>query len=251
VIVKYEFLRFLTMQKNLTTLGVIAILGASLAISGFAIQDAMAANSANKSSFDSDTMELIMANDLVDNDSGNGTLAYASMKASNPQDVLVLYDEECSVFTELNLKGKNAGDDGVETDQVRAAHKIDLIIEGNSTTGNVPITMCERTYGISTNALSQIEEICDVVTNIDDPATDGLTCDEVFFDTWINTKAAHGWHWVIVNLGEYEDEDGNGLIDFKVVGSVEVEDERDRDTTGVAVGQRSLTVIPIHLDVGA
>ena len=57
---------------------------------------------------------------------------------------------------------------------------------------------------MSTNALSEIEEICDVVSNIDDPATEELTCDEVFLDTWIKTKAAHGWHWVVVNLGEYE-----------------------------------------------
>ena len=79
-----------------------------------------------------------MASELMDNSAGEGMLAYASMKASNPQDVLVLYDEECSVFTELNLKGKNAGEDGIETDQVRAAHKIDLVIEGNSITYQSP-----------------------------------------------------------------------------------------------------------------
>ena len=241
------------MQKNLTTLGVIAILGATLAISGIAIQDAMAANSANKSSFQSETMEVIMAAESgIDQGTGEGILAYATMKASNPQDVLVLYDEECSLYTELNLKGpKNGGSDGVETDQVQAAHKIDLTVDGISVTGDVPITMCDRTYGMSTNLLSQVEEICDVVANIDDPANDGLVCDSVFLDTWINTKAAHGWHWVIVNLGDYENADSDGLLTFEVVGYVETVDEKDRDTTGVAVGQRSLTVIPIHLDVGA
>ena len=68
------------MQKNLKTLGVIAILGASLAISGFAIQDVMAANSANKSSFQSAEMELIMASESgMDVGTGQGLLAYASM----------------------------------------------------------------------------------------------------------------------------------------------------------------------------
>jgi hypothetical protein len=241
------------MQKNLTTLGVIAILGASLAISGFAIQDVMAANSANKSSFQSETMEVIMAAESgMDEGTGEGVLAYANMKASNPQDVLILYDEECSLYTELNLKGpKSGGSDGTETDQVRAAHKIDLTIDGVSVTGNVPITMCDRTYGMSTNLLSEVEEICDVVANIDDPANDELVCDAVFLDTWINTKAAHGWHWVLVNLGDYEDTNNDGLLNFEIKGTVEIEDEKDRDTTGVAVGQRSLTVIPIHLDVDA
>ena len=93
--------------------------------------------------------------------------------------------------------------------------------------------------------------ICDVVSNIDDPATDGFTCDEVFFNTWINTKAAHGWHWVVVNLGEYEDKDNDGLLTFEINGAVNVVDDKAETTTGVGVGLRSLTVIPIHLDVGA
>lgn len=240
-----------SMQRKLTTLGVFAILGATLALGGFVLQDVTAANSANKSSFQSETMEVIMAAELMDSGSGDGTLAYASMKASNPQDVLVLYDEECSLYTELNLKGPKSGGDTVETDQVRAAHKIDLTIDGKSVTGDVPITMCDRTYGMSTNLLSEVEEICDVVANIDTDANDGLTCDPVFLDTWINTKAAHGWHWVLVNLGDYEDTDNDGLLTFEVQGFVETEDEKNRDTTGVAIGQRSLTVIPIHLDVDA
>ena len=237
------------MQKNLKLLGAITILAATLAISGIALQDAMAANSANKSSFQSATLAVINGDPEM-NDDGVGTLAYASMKASNPQDVLILYDEECSLFTTLNLKGPKSGGDVVETDQVRAAHLIDLKIE-NKTIFSESITMCDRTYGMSTNLLSEVEEICDVVSNINDTATDNLVCSDLFLDTWINTKAAHGWHWVIVNLGDYEDLNGDGLLNFEVFGSVDVEDDKDRDTTGVLIGQRSLTVIPIHLDVGA
>jgi hypothetical protein len=238
------------MQTNLKLLGAIAILGATLAISGIALQDAMAANSANKSSFQSATMEVIMASNVM-NEDGAEMLAWASMKASNPQDVLILYDEECSLYTELNLKGpKKGGSDGIETDEVRAAHLIDLTIDGVSVTSE-SITMCDRTYGMSTNILSQIEEICDVVSGSDIDPEGELVCDETFLDTWINTKAAHGWHWVVVNLGDWEDVNEDGVLTFEVIGSVEIEDEKNRDTTGVAIGQRSLTVVPIHLDVGA
>ena len=47
------------MQKNLKLLGVMAILGASLAISGVVFQDAVATKSANKSAFYTAEPEVI------------------------------------------------------------------------------------------------------------------------------------------------------------------------------------------------
>ena len=244
------------MQKNLKLLGAIVILGATLAISGIAIQDAMAANSANKTSFQSETMEVIMAAESsMDNGTGAGLLAYASMKASNPQDVLILYDEECSLYTEVQLKGGKKNDDSTQdnfselSDEVRAIHQIALTIDGDQY--GEPITMCDRTYGISTNILSELEELCDVVANINTTANKDLTCDPIFLNTWIDTKAAHGWHWVVVNLGSEHDLNDDGIIDFEVIGNATTVDDHNMDTTGVAVGQRSLTVIPVHLDVDA
>ena len=240
------------MQKNLKLLGAITILAATLAISGIALQDAMAANSANKSSFQSATMEVIV-NDGDMNTSGNGTLAYASMKASNPQDVLILYDEECALVTEVNLKGpKSGGDSTLEEVEVSAAHRITLEIDG------VPygseITMCDRTFGMSTNLLSEVEELCEYVAQLENVTStaDDLTCDPLVLNAWIDTKAAHGWHWVIVNVGTMEDTNDDGLITFEIIGSVEVEDGKyDNERTGVLVGQRALSIVPIHLDVGA
>lgn len=241
------------MQKNLKLLGAIAILGATLAISGIAIQDAMAANSANKTSFQSAEMDLIMAANNGNTDGpGDGILAFASMKASNPQDVLVLYDEECSLYTEVQLKGgKNADlNVAVETDEVQATHKVQLILDGEPYGDE--ITMCDRTYGVSTNILSELEELCTVVENDPDTtADDALTCDPIFYNSWINTKAAHGWHWVVINLGDNYDLNNDGIIDFAVNGTVSTEDSFDTTTTGVGVGLRSLTVIPIQLDVDA
>jgi hypothetical protein len=243
------------MQKNLTTLGVIAILGATLAISGIAIQDAMAANSANKTSFQSMEMSVIMAAESgLEQGSGNGTLAYASMKASNPQDVLILYDEVCSLYTEVQLKGGKKNNDSYrdnfaeEMDEVQATHAISLWIDDKKYRES--ITMCDRTYGVETNILSELEELCEVVANDPDTtADDELTCDPIFYRSWIETNAAHGWHWVIVNLGSEHDLNDDGMIDFEIRGSATLVDKQNLDTTGVAVGLRSLTVIPVHLDV--
>ncbi len=239
------------MQTNLKLLGVIAILGATLAISGFAIQDAMAANSANKTSFQSMKMEVLMADTLMDQGTGEGLLAYASMKASNPQDVLILYDEVCGLYTEVQLKGgKNAElDVATERDEVQATHSISLYIDGEKWRNS--IIMCDRTYGVETNILSELEELCTVVENIDTEANDTLTCDPIFFNSWINTNSANGWHWVISNLGSDHDANGDGVIDFEIYGEANVVDDHDLTTTGVAVGDRSLTVIPVHLDVDA
>jgi len=244
------------MQKNLKLLGVIAILGATLAISGIAIQDAMAAQSANKTSFESLEMSVIMAAKDMDYATGEGLLAYASMKASNPQDVLILYDEVCSLYTEVQLKGGKKNNDSyrdkfaVEFDEVQATHTISLWIDGVQ--WRESITMCDRTYGVETNILSELEELCEVVLNDPDTTVDDeLTCDPIFYRSWIATNSAHGWHWVIVNLGSEHDLNDDGIIDFEIHGSATVEDTHNLDTTGVAVGLRSLTVIPVHLDVDA
>ncbi len=238
------------MQKNLKLLGAIAILGATLAISGIALQDAMAANSANKSSFQSASMEVISVQETLD-ETGNGPLAFASMKASNPTDVLVLYDEECSLYTEVNLKGKNSGTEAVEMDEVRAYHTIELWVD--DTQIGSEITLCDRTYGMSTNILTQIEDICNVVSGSDIDPESTLDCDETFLDSWIKTKAAHGWHWAVVNVGNMP-EDGDGVYTFEVRGNAYSSTEDNKvnpEETGVAIGQRSLTVIPIQLDVDA
>jgi len=243
------------MQKNLKLLGVIAILGATLAISGIAVQDAMAANSANKTSYQSMEMSVIMAGQSGLDATGNGTLAYASMKASNPQDVLILYDEVCTLYTEVQLKGGKKHDSDRDnfaelTDVVQATHTISLWIDGMQY--REAITMCDRTYGIEANILSELEELCEVVANDPDTtADDELTCDPIFYRSWINTNSAHGWHWVVLNLGSEHDLNDDGIIDFEIRGNATVVDDGNLDTTGVAVGLRSLTVIPVHLDVGA
>ena len=239
------------MQKNLKLLGVIAILGASLAISGFVVQDAMAAKSANKSAvYTAEPKVITLAESLnaevepISN--GTGVIAQTIVKTSNPTDLLILYSEECSLYTEVNLKGKNADSNGVSIDEAHVSHTIRLLVDGEQI-GN-SITMCDRTYGIETNTLSQIEEICATV----DTDEDDLVCQETFLNSWINTKAAHGWNWVVVNLGDFGTDMYHTIqIDGSVIDEQGAYNEKNADTTGVVIGDRSLLVIPTHLDVDA
>jgi hypothetical protein len=234
------------MQKNLKILGAIAILGASLALSGFAIQDAMAA-SANKSVFSTAEPQTVFSSELTALGLPvNGTvIAETSMKTSKPQDALVLYNEECSLYTEVNLKSKkgtvNTND---ELDSARAAHLIQLYVDGTPV-GDM-ITMCDRTYGISTNILTQIQDICDTLSV---ELGTSLECEETFLDSWIATKSAHGWNWVVLDLGQVYDPNVDEHK-FEVVGyyvSEDVSPNKVNDDEAVVIGQRSLIVIPTHL----
>jgi len=61
------------------------------------------------------------------------------------------------------------------------------------------VTMCGRAYSISTNVLSTLFDLCQAVVGIE-----GVTyvCpDEVFFDSYIRTKQAHSWDWVVLDVG--------------------------------------------------
>jgi hypothetical protein len=236
----------MSMQKNLKLLGVIAILGASLAISGFAVQNAMASG-ANKSVYSTDAPVATFEAE------GEETLASTTMKTAKPTDVLVLYNEECGLYTELNLKSSKSttGTAGAEMSTARAAHMIQLYVDG--TPIGDPITMCDRTYGIQTNILNQIQDLCTAVDDLSD-SFDGTsyTCEETFLNTWIKTNSAHGWNWVVLNLGQ--DYAVNGSHTIEVKGTYVDEDDTDNEVNAdeaVIIGQRSLIVIPTQLDVNA
>jgi hypothetical protein len=234
--------------KNLKLLGVIAILGASLAVSGFVIQDAMAASGANKTAYyTGDTQEIF-------EDDGYVSLAITTLKTAKPTDVLILYNEECSLYTEIQLKSKKAqnGQDGEEVDTARAAQMIQLYVDDYAY--GPPITMCDRTFGIQSNILNQIQELCVSVDNLNTIGEQELLeCDESFLRLWIDTKSAHGWNWVVVNLGQDPDFSLGQMHTIEVKGLYIDEDDtpNDVDTEAVVVGQRSLIVIKTHLDVAA
>ena len=236
------------MQKNLKLLGVIAILGASLAISGFAIQDAMAAGGANKTVYSTNEPVVISGSD------GGVLLASAEMKTSQPQDVLILYTEECSLYTEVNLKShkSKAGEPaGEERDEVNASHTVQLYVD-EYPIGN-PITMCDRTFGIETNILNQIQDLCVAVVDGEGNTFTGTAfeCEETFLDIWIDTKSAHGWNWIVLNLGQNPNFYEGNMHTFEIYGSYNTDPEGNPEKANAVTLQRSLIVIPTQLDVGS
>ena len=231
--------------KTILAVSFAAILGISLAVASFA-PAAIAANGANKSVYSTDQPLVSFEVD------GEETLASTTMKTAKPTDVLILYNEECALYTEVNLKSskQTSGVDGVEIDTARAAHDIQLYVDGVAV--GESITMCDRTYGIHTNILNQIQDLCIAVDDIYD-TIDGTsyTCEETFLNSWIKTNSAHGWNWIVVNLGQDFNTDGTHTIEVK--GTYIDEDDTDNEENAdeaVVIGERSLIVVPTQLDVG-
>ena len=211
-----------------------AILSISLAVASFAPM-AIASNGANKTSFSADNL-VLNTEGLADD---GAVIASASIKTSTPKDLVVMFSEECSLFTEVRLKSGSSG--SVSESQVRAAQSIYLEVDGQvvpiGAGDDGKVTMCDRTYNISTNILDQIQKLCSAVGAIDGTTT----CEESYFKSFIDTKDAHGWNWVVLNLGagehtvevysEFVDEEG-------VIGD---------GTASVTVGKRSLIILPQNL----
>jgi hypothetical protein len=231
--------------KTLLAISFAAILSISLAVASFAPM-AIASNSANKSVYSTDQPIAIFEAD------GEVTEASTTIKTANPTDVLILYNEECALYTEVNLKSgkQSTGVPGVEISTAQASHDIQLYVDGLAI--GEPITMCDRTYGIQTNILNQIQDLCIAVDDLYD-SVDGTsyTCEASFFDSWIKTNSAHGWNWIVLNLGQ--DFNTGSFHTIEVKGIYHDEDNTDNvnPDEAVVIGERSLIVIPTHLDVGA
>lgn len=221
-------------SKTVLAVSFAAILGISLAVASFA-PAAIAANGANKTTFSTNSL-VLNTEGLADD---GAVIASASLKTATPKDLVVMFSEECSLYTEVRLKSGSTG--SVSESQVRAAQSIWLEVDGKivpiGAGDDGKVTMCDRTYNISTNILDQIQKLCSAVGAIDSTTT----CDESYFNSFIDTKDAHGWNWVVLNLGagehtvkvhsEFVDEEG-------VIGD---------GTASVAVGKRSLIILPQNL----
>jgi hypothetical protein len=206
----------MSMKKSTTKIGVFALV-AILAVSTVVValsQSAIAAP-ANKSAFGDDTTTAVL-NSSSEPGLGNfETIVAGTIKTSSPSDLLVRHDQECAIYTGLNLDKNNeeltsairedvrlkvTGADGVE----RFINPVPLGDEGTSSTetdstSDVSLTMCGRAYGIDTNILSTIADLCDWAAVIEGQEV----CPEAepYFKTFISTKATHGWSWVVPNMG--------------------------------------------------
>jgi hypothetical protein len=220
--------------KTILAVSFAAILGISLAVASFAPM-AIASSGANKTTFSSDNL-VLNTEGLADD---GAVIASATIKTSTPKDLVVMFSEECSLFTEVRLKSGSSG--SVSESQVRAAQSIWLEVDdkivpiGAGDDGKV--TMCDRTYNISTNILDQIQKLCSAVGAIDGTTT----CEESYFNSFIDTKDAHGWNWVVLNLGA-------GQHTIQVYSEfVDEEDVIGDGTASVTVGKRSLIILPQNL----
>jgi len=111
--------------------------------------------------------------------------------------------QECAIHTELNLDSDNESGTSAVREDIR------VLVDGDpvpiSYTGDTlisDVTLCSRAYQIDTNVLSTLDELCTAVENID-----GVTysCPEdIYFDSYIATKQAHGWTFVALDVGSGE-----------------------------------------------
>lgn len=194
-------------KTTTTTYGVIGIaaLVAVLAMSTVAIalsQSAVAAP-ANKTVMGSGSMGAQIASD------GWQTIISGTIKTSTPSDLVISHDQECTIHTGLNLDQDN--------EQATSAIRQDirLVVDGKvvpATYGDKDgiVTLCGRAYHIDTNVLSTVYELCnwaeslDLDLNGEPDNTEVCTADEIYFDSFIRTKQAHGWHWIAIDVGSGE-----------------------------------------------
>jgi hypothetical protein len=217
----------MAMKKPTTKFGMVgifalvAILATSTVVLAFS-QSAVAAP-ANKTAFGASS-GLALASVQDPDFQKFKTIVSGTIKTSSPSDLLVTHDQECAIHTGLNLDTSNddatsairedvrlkvTGADGI----VRFIDPTPLGDEGryvaaggeeadDDTTSKESLTMCGRAYHIDTNILEQIWELCGYVEGIN-PDENNLTCDttEPIFNSFIATKQAHGWSWVVPNMG--------------------------------------------------
>jgi len=167
----------------------VAILSVSMV--AMALSQSAVAAPANKT--------LIGSSDLVGIASTSGWTKIISgqIKTSTPSDLIVTHNQECSIHTGLNL------DEGTEEATSAIREEIKLVVDGKvvpAAFGEDPndaqyglITMCGRAYHIDTNVLSTVFALCEN----DDLCTET----EIFFDSYIRTKQAHSWSWIVLDVG--------------------------------------------------
>lgn len=192
---------------NKTKLGVsgLVALVAVLAISTAAIAftQSVSAAPANKTVIGSGLIGAQIASDDWK------TIISGTIKTSTPSDLVISHDQECTIHTGLNLDQ----DHEQATSAIR--QDIRLLVDGKAvpaTYGDEDgiVTLCGRAYQIETNVLSTVYELCSWAESLDldgDGIADNAdVCsdDEIYFDSFIRTKQAHGWHWIALDVGSGE-----------------------------------------------
>jgi len=187
------------MTKTTTKYGIVGItaLVAVLAMSTVAIalsQSAIAAP-ANKTVMGSGDIGVLASSD------GWYSIISGTIKTSTPSDLIVNHNQECVIHTGLNLN------QDVEKATSAVREDIRLLVDGKvipAAYGDKDgiVTLCGRAYEIDTNVLSTVFELCGFLEgDAGFNRTDICTAEEIYFDSFIRTKQAHSWSWVVLDVG--------------------------------------------------
>jgi len=183
------------------TLGVAAIVAlVAVSILAYGLSQSAVAAPANKTMIG----EYHMMG--VPNNSTWTTIISGLVKTSTPSDLIVSHNQECAIHTGLNLDESKEEATSAIREDVRLVVDGKIVpatfgdpITGDGVDGEGQITMCGRAYSIDTNVLSTLFDLCEVVVN--GLETTYVCPDEIYFDSFIRTKQAHSWDWVVLNVG--------------------------------------------------
>ena len=161
------------------------------------------------------------------------TILTGTMKTSKPTDVMIQTTLECSILTSLTTDNENKSSSAMN--QVRVWAEVDGKVVALQQTSSPPqdptaaggdadkVTFCERTYQRSVENQEQLDLLGEVDSEQD----------------YIDTKSAHGFNWVQMNLG-------SGLHTIAIKAQF-TKSETGAGTTSAYIGNRSLIVEPTKM----
>ncbi|OLE40591.1 MAG: hypothetical protein AUG16_03460 [Thaumarchaeota archaeon 13_1_20CM_2_39_20] len=166
--------------------------------------------------------------------SSDVTLLSANIKTATPVDLIITHSQECSLLTNVSLSSKQTNTSGFSTSSANAQEQVSVLLDGNpipvASGDNGQVTFCDRTFYVSTNVLSQIQQLCTATSQI---------CAESQFNSYIKTRDAHSFQWITLNVG-------SGTHTITIVAHLTV-NVSDSGSAMVVVGKRTMTVEPDHL----
>ncbi|MBW3582643.1 MAG: hypothetical protein KY455_06035 [Euryarchaeota archaeon] len=191
-----------------------------LVVTGFLVQGVAGDHQpADKAGVAASDIEILSTPVIDGSSSEEALLLSTTLKSSNPTDLILAVDLECALWTDVTVIGN-------DDSQAVATVKIWITIDGepitvtSSSEDDEPakVVFCNRAYRMAT-------------TNVDD--------EDMQIDTYLSTRAAHGFTWVTLNVG-------SGTHEIEVWGQLDAE----VTGTGMAkagIGKRILVVEPVKL----
>jgi hypothetical protein len=176
-------------------------------------------NAANKTSVVASDL-VVMTAPVVDGAASDiVSLLSTTIKTGGPKDLAVQLTLECSLFTQLSVVND-------ESQTAIAGVNVWVLFDGVplpvASGDDGVVTFCNRAYNMA-------------ITQLDD--------EDARFDSYIATKAAHGFNWAVLNTG-------SGTHTIEIVGQLEAF-ATDAGEAQAIVGKRTLIVEPVHLQNGA